>query len=395
MIREISMPGPNDPEKNPVEWIMITRSDPGGGIPRFMVERNTPASIVKDAGKFLQWACSKDDFADDEGDQAPAEDAGRKRSLDSQRGFSIAEANGILAGVGTSIVDDPRPASFRRPSQRTVDKDDGGIIQTLAEKVEAYVPDALNPLHRPPTQGSITSTDSFASAEQFNETQERVREGLPVDDTIPTPSTPSDKSVPVSVSSLERTQTKRELEKIEQKRQQAMEKLEEAKEKRRKEEQEASLRQAKELDKAVEKHERERKKQDEKYARELQKIEERREKETKKLLLKQQKEADKNNLLKTQRERDEWKQRAELAEQENKLLHEQIRELQRETTIFVARMGKTPEGIEILKQAREEIEGKGRKRASSRASANSMASKSSAGKSAHERQHSNSHLAPP
>jgi len=58
----------DDPESNPVEWIMLTRSDPGGSVPRFMVERGTPGSIVADAAKFLDWACSKDidEFGGDE-----------------------------------------------------------------------------------------------------------------------------------------------------------------------------------------------------------------------------------------------------------------------------------------------------------------------------------------
>ncbi|KAK6544480.1 hypothetical protein TWF694_001174 [Orbilia ellipsospora] len=59
----------DDGETNPVEWIMLTRSDPGGSVPRFMVERGTPGSIVKDAEKFLDWACEKvheDDLSDDE-----------------------------------------------------------------------------------------------------------------------------------------------------------------------------------------------------------------------------------------------------------------------------------------------------------------------------------------
>lgn len=57
-----------DPENNPVEWIMLTRSDPGGSVPRFMVERGSPGSIVADAVKFLDWACSKDidEFGGDE-----------------------------------------------------------------------------------------------------------------------------------------------------------------------------------------------------------------------------------------------------------------------------------------------------------------------------------------
>ena len=54
-------PNALDPELNPVEWLMITRSDPGGGIPRFMVERGTPSSIAADAAKFLDWACSKEE----------------------------------------------------------------------------------------------------------------------------------------------------------------------------------------------------------------------------------------------------------------------------------------------------------------------------------------------
>lgn len=405
LIREIPLSSDhNDSETNPVEWIMITRSDPGGGIPRFMVERNTPSSIVQDAGKFLQWACSRDDIALMEGIEGDGnlEEGRRQASFDSQRRFSIAEANGILAGVGASIVDDPRPASFRRPSQRTIDKDDGGIVHTLVEKMESYVPEALNPLHRPSSRASssgLSSTDSFASAEEVNPESERLRDGLPVDDGEPTPDTISEKSVPLSMVGLDQpvqnNEANRELEKIEKKRQQAAEKLQQAREKQTKEEKEASEKTAKELEKTIEKHDRERKKQEEKYNKEMQKLEERRERETKKLLAKQQKEADKNNLLKTQRERDEWKQKAELAEQENKLLQDQIRELQRENTAFVAAMGKTPEGIEILKTAREELQGKGRKRASSRASGRSTASKSSAGnKSEHERQRSSSHLAP-
>lgn len=45
---------------NPVEWIMVTRSDPGGSIPRWMVDKGTPRSVGADAAKFVDWA-SKDD----------------------------------------------------------------------------------------------------------------------------------------------------------------------------------------------------------------------------------------------------------------------------------------------------------------------------------------------
>lgn len=48
-------PDDPNPPPNPVEWIMITRSDPGGSVPRWMVERGTPGGIVKDAEKFVNW----------------------------------------------------------------------------------------------------------------------------------------------------------------------------------------------------------------------------------------------------------------------------------------------------------------------------------------------------
>jgi hypothetical protein len=392
----------DEAETNPVEWIMITRSDPGGGIPRFMVERNTPSSIVQDAGKFLDWACSKDFSPIREEDELLTVD-GHRESVDADRAFSMSEANGILAGVGTSIVDNPRPTSFRRPSQRTMNRDEGGILTSLANTVEPYVPDALNPLQRSSSRSSSISTssmESFASAEQFT----TAPEGLPIDDSIPTPSTISEKSNSFLMSeSTNQTsqQTSRELEKIEQKRQSMMSKLNSTREKQGKETQDASIKTAKELERATEKHNRERKKYEDKYVREIQKLEARRERETKKLLARQQKEADKNNLQKAQRERDEWKQRAELVEQENKLLKEQIGDLQRENTVLVARMGKTAEGIDMLKKVREELDGKGRNRASSRASAESRLSKNSTGRGSehqghqkHDSEHLKSNLVP-
>ncbi|KAJ5973675.1 hypothetical protein N7481_010885 [Penicillium waksmanii] len=50
----------DEDEPNPVEWIMVTRSDPGGSIPRWMVDKGTPRSVGADAAKFVDWA-SKDE----------------------------------------------------------------------------------------------------------------------------------------------------------------------------------------------------------------------------------------------------------------------------------------------------------------------------------------------
>ncbi|EKV07498.1 START-like domain [Penicillium digitatum] len=53
--------GAGDNEQmNPVEWIMVTRSDPGGNIPRWMVDKGTPRSVGTDAAKFINWALQDD-----------------------------------------------------------------------------------------------------------------------------------------------------------------------------------------------------------------------------------------------------------------------------------------------------------------------------------------------
>ncbi|CAK7216516.1 hypothetical protein SBRCBS47491_002857 [Sporothrix bragantina] len=38
-----------------IEWLMITRNNPGGSVPRFLVDKSTPSSIISDANKFLDW----------------------------------------------------------------------------------------------------------------------------------------------------------------------------------------------------------------------------------------------------------------------------------------------------------------------------------------------------
>ena len=319
----------DDAETNPVEWIMITRSDPGGGIPRFMVERGTPSSIVQDAGKFLDWACAKDDDPEPELDE-PLAQASPRVSVDEHR-FSISDTNGIMAGVGTSIADRTRPTTFRQSSHQKIDSVDGsGLAESTMQRSSSRS-----------SSMSTSTIDSFASAD----------EGFP-------PSTPG--FLEQSTTNPDNSFGNRELQKIEQKRQQLKERLDQARQKQSQGDQTANAKSAKELEKAAEKHNKERKKQEDKFAKEVQKLEARRERETKKLLARQQKEADKSAIQKAQSERNDWKQRAELAEQENKLLKDQIGDLQRENTALVARLGKTDAGKEILKKIKEEDSGRRR-----------------------------------
>jgi hypothetical protein len=386
MIREIPLSGNDDPETNPVEWIMITRSDPGGGIPRFMVERNVPSSIVQDAVKFLDWACPQDGATDGADKRRDGENMSAtekvpennttastaKPSHDDERDYSLSGRAGVGAGVGTSIAD--RPSSTRRRASNMTEDTQQTYLQQLKDTVGAYIPDALNPMpqyHQQPVDSdsdsiSSSSAGSFASAEQFT----TAPQGIPVDTTIPTPSTLSETSLPIDAS----PQT-REMEKLEAKRAQLREKLEQAREKQNVDLAASSTRSQKEIERAASKHERDLKKQEEKFSKEMQKLEARREKETKKLLLRQQKEADKNKLAAAQRERDEARQELQLVQEENKLLKAQLGESQRENTALVARVGKMEHGKDILKVVREEdLAGSGRERAGSRASLGSVRS---------------------
>jgi hypothetical protein len=370
MIREIPLKD-GDAGTNPVEWIMVTRSDPGGGIPRFMVERNVPSSIVQDAVKFLDWACAKDDnvesgvtagkdsLVDDTAETPKAHDTGRR--------FSVAESNGYTAGIGTSIAD--TPSHQRRVSHRATESTEStgsqeSIVHQVRDTVGAYIPASMNPLARTESSSSSStssSAESFASAEQYTTAREGApyRSGLPVDKSIPTPSG-SQQSLPMSEHS-------KGLAKIEEKKEQLKAKLDQAREKHLSDTHNQSQKTEKEIQKANEKHEKEKKKHEDKYQKDIRKLEERREKETRKLLAKQQKEADKNQLGKATRERDEYKQRVDILEQENKLLKEQLGELQHENTTLVARLGKTEEGVKLLRQVKDE-DTKGRSRASSTSS---------------------------
>ena len=177
--------GRDDDEINPVEWIMVTRSDPGGGIPRFMVDRGTPGSIVADAGKFLDWACktehSEEDIQKFGLDGKPTAQATKHEELEAY------QTNGHLAGLeeeneseGVRKLDPaptdskpaeptltlpniaPRPKSVSDPPLHT---ESSGLLLSVANAayagIETYAPQAiLNhlPGHQQSMSTSMTST---------------------------------------------------------------------------------------------------------------------------------------------------------------------------------------------------------------------------------------------
>ena len=119
---------------------MITRSDPGGSVPRFMVERGTPGSIVADASKFLDWACKKDhDVSATQTKGATSSDF----NASSTEQLESIPTNGNVAGLsGPTATNEAPPSS---PQETALES--AGLFATMTSfakaGVESYAPQAL------------------------------------------------------------------------------------------------------------------------------------------------------------------------------------------------------------------------------------------------------------
>ncbi|KAJ9620600.1 hypothetical protein H2203_007807 [Taxawa tesnikishii (nom. ined.)] len=368
-------------ELNPVEWIMITRSEPGGGIPRFMVERGTPGTMCSDIVKFLDWACGKDDIPDPDDPEADkeAQDAAAQVNADPSEAPST---NG--ASAQPQSQSQPATQSVQPPAQ-------GGVISHFTNALEAgldaYAPTYVSqyahqyldqepgqqPTQQPAAQtegydDDSSDTSSFASAEDFHSALDRKFTDQPAPSTDTLGSTPS---TPESMTSTKASNHhERELDRLNRRKEKLDHKLA-----KKREEEEAKLadhrrKDSAELAKAEEKHEKEKRKAEEKHAREMKKLEAKKEKELRKAEDKRRKHADRDMVSRLGRERDEFRNQAEVLKKELDLLREQLGELQRENTLLVGHLGKMSGGEVAMRAVRDEVM-QARKRSGSRGSRSS------------------------
>ncbi|KAL2000627.1 hypothetical protein VTN02DRAFT_2842 [Thermoascus thermophilus] len=174
-------------DMNPVEWIMITRSDPGGSVPRWMVDRGTPKSIVTDAAKFLNWACQTDGTpVEMDSDRRYATE--RHKSSPRPESQTSQQTNGYSGGIITSQgPKDQLAKTTPRAEGEYKSEQHSNLISSVASLVNAglemYAPRAIldyipGYFSRPqtPSQGgretvragdgdSIASTDTYTSAD--------------------------------------------------------------------------------------------------------------------------------------------------------------------------------------------------------------------------------------
>lgn len=373
------------PEMNAVEWIMITRSDPGGSVPRFMVERGTPGGIVADASKFLDWACKKE-HPEDEVEALEKGDLGHVQTKKREE-LEAYDTNGHLAGLddeahGTEApsIAVPQSASVEIATAPAVTAKQGGLVATVTSAayagLETYAPQAIidrlpSHQHTQSTQSidevtgitngtnatlsrsvsSASSIASFASAEDH------------FDDTLSAKSITSQTKSSNSKDLPPTSPHEKELAKLNERKKKLDESLAKAREKELKDKEDLTSKEEERIRRAEEKHAKEVAKQEERYKKEIAKLEAKRLKDAAKAEERKRKEEDRDEKKRLAREKEEMKQALEVVSKERDILREQVGALQKENTGLVLRLGKLDEGKELLKEVKMETmvdEGGGR-----------------------------------
>jgi hypothetical protein len=384
-------------ETNPVEWIMITRSDPGGSVPRWMVERGTPSSIVADASKFLDWACQKEHLDSDSEDEleSPVHEPNKAHHQHRLKQPDALHANGHLAGLdgskhekGSVAPSDtllrPLPARAQTRNTPTHKKElsqDSSLFSSMTSAVgagiAAYTPtyisshlpvfhteqphdESPSDLSRTASVDSTASTNSMASAHSFataasNATDRSTSRVSTETLSIPTP-VPIIGGATTPTPPPTTTPAEKELAKFQERKTKLIAKLQKQRASYAAEKlADASSKEAKEMAKAEEKHEREMHKVEERYSRELSKIDARREKEAKKNVERERKREERDERTKLIREREESRKETEALRRERDALRVVVGELQRENTGLVARLGREGLGPLEVAQVMEKV----------------------------------------
>ncbi|RDW71252.1 hypothetical protein BP6252_07815 [Coleophoma cylindrospora] len=374
-------------ELNPVEWIMITRSDPGGSVPRFLIERGTPGGIVADASKFLNWACAIDlKDLESGGDTENALD--KEPSILTKEEPQDFNVNGHLAGLerGDERPSEPPPVTNEAEPAMT---NDGGIYgmvagaagmagdfiaaNVTAKYLPGQFPDSSTTLNdgsaSPMRRDSISTVASTSSIGSFTSALSHgpiSRNGI-IDDTTSDKTATSDKTETDSMTrSRASSQQDKELQKLEDRKRKLDEKLSKARENEQKKKSEDTQKEADAIKKAEERHERELAKLESKKEKEIAKLEAKRRKDEQKAEEKKRKATEKDEKTRLARELEEIRAEVLVLRKEKDLMRDQIGDLQAENTVLAAKLGRLgPQGEEVLKEARQDVGKGGRKRGAS------------------------------
>ena len=331
-----------------VEWLMVTRSDPGGSVPRFMVEKGTPGGIVNDAGRFFNWVSCKtfdDSASSDVHDVKVATIPAHGDAAEGTRFNSTAQAKASLASerenLGAAASGDSAPSGFYNMIAGAI----GAGASAVANHLPAF-PTHVSEEEEEEDEDeddrrSMTSSEvSFASAE----------EGSPSSLTTPTVSKSEDTEAALSMRSVVSdesqapsttpTQHEKELKKLLDRQRRVQEKLEKSIERAAAKKREDTDKDATALAKLHEKHERERARQEEKYQRERKKMEERKAQEEEKAEKRRKKALEREEKANVQLELQRVKSERDVALKEIDILKDSVSELETQNAALVAQVGR-------------------------------------------------------
>lgn len=329
-----------------VEWIMVTRSDPGGSVPRFMVEKGTPGGIVNDAGRFMRWLESKSvDELENPGDDNVKEEAVQSERPASppsgQRQPTAPTNHQQHTNTNNALTEEQLPPSGLY-SMIT------GVLGAASSAVTSRLP-TFAYASGPESDTTMDESDTDGSECSFASAPEPEPEPEPE---IATPFV--DKTASRGdLTSLNSGKSDDSASKVSAKTQQHEKQLKKLQERYRKLEEKTARQQERNLKggsgaaggddplaRLREKHEKEVARQEENYRKELKKLEEKRLKEERKAGERQRKEREKearNNLgMELERTRVE----RDMALKQIDILREQVGELQAQNTLLVARLGR-------------------------------------------------------
>jgi hypothetical protein len=339
-----------------IEWLMITRSDPGGSVPRFMVEKGTPPGIVGDAGKFVKWITAVSLLSSKSGESLTEAESPTKQDE---------EATATPDDGSPQVLPMHRPKSSgdykkreeveaaRRESVQSIPSSNGiyGIISGVFGAATSVVASGLRQLGSPAE--SNTSLDDLES--RAAEEHDTDADATDISETS---------SIRTFRSALERSMTEENRtrsitgsnsdESKSQGKQLLEKELKKLQEKRRKLDEKAAHMQqrlenkrhsGKEKDETTvtkmrEKHEKEIAKQEAKYRRELQKLEDKRVHEERKAEARRRKAMEREEKMNLTMELEKTRAERDVALKRIEILQTQVGQLQSQNTMLTAKLGK-------------------------------------------------------
>ncbi|KAK6081691.1 reticulocyte-binding protein 2 like protein a [Seiridium cupressi] len=378
--KTISFAGTEEDAKDPddvetlVEWLMVTRSDPGGSVPRFMVEKGTPAGIATDAEKFMKWVQARDSAkttkASDEVDEVHEAPSNTEVQQADQNRETV---NPVISNRSDSTLKPNYVAEEEAEGVRP-----GGFYGMIAEALGAVAARLPNPLGS--AKGGDTDTDlsqlesveddsdsssvqSFHSIDSDLDADSKLSKTDSINDLVsPVASNHRDGEAQSTHStdsaagkSTAPSHHEKELRKLEEKKRKASEKIARAQERAiaRKDTDAKSDEAA--IAKLKEKHDREIQKQEEKYQRDLKRIEEKRAREQRKAEEARRKQAEKEAKQNLSMELEKVRAERDVALKQVDVLREQVGELQGQNTLLVAKLASEPASFDSTRSIKEKL----------------------------------------